>query len=60
MDQLDKLVSQSDITFIDLESNSKRLQFILIGRRSRHFAGTRYLRRGIDTDGNVANFVETE
>ena len=24
------------------------------------FAGTRYRRRGVDADGNVANFVETE
>ena len=32
----------------------------LISRRSRHRAGTRYFRRGIDEDGNVANFNETE
>lgn len=24
------------------------------------FAGTRFLKRGVDEDGNVANFVETE
>jgi hypothetical protein len=36
------------------------VSIILIGRRSRHFAGVRYLRRGIDHEGNVANFVETE
>jgi len=33
---------------------------ILISRRSRHRAGTRYKRRGVDTDGHVANYVETE
>ena len=36
------------------------LKFILIARRSRHFAGTRYLRRGVDTLGHVANEVESE
>lgn len=32
----------------------------LIGRRSRCFAGTRYLKRGVDDAGNVANEVEVE
>ncbi|KAF8114272.1 hypothetical protein N665_0039s0036 [Sinapis alba] len=32
----------------------------LIARRSRHYAGTRYLRRGINDEGSVANEVETE
>lgn len=32
----------------------------LVSRRSRFRAGTRYKRRGIDEDGNVANYVETE
>ena len=36
------------------------LQISVIGRRNRHFAGTRYLKRGITSDGNVANDVETE
>ena len=31
-----------------------------IARRSRHFAGTRYLKRGISDDGKVANDVEVE
>lgn len=48
------------INFIDLEYHSKKLSIVLIARRSRHFAGVRYLRRGIDHEGNVANFVETE
>ena len=29
-------------------------------RRSQYRAGTRYKRRGVDVDGHVANFVETE
>lgn len=32
----------------------------LIARRSRHFAGARYLKRGVNGEGNVANEVETE
>lgn len=32
----------------------------LVSRRSRFRAGTRYKRRGIDEDGNCANYVETE
>jgi hypothetical protein len=37
-----------------------QITMALISRRSRHRAGTRYLRRGVDDCGNVANFVETE
>uniref|UniRef100_A0A0A0LT62 SAC domain-containing protein n=1 Tax=Cucumis sativus TaxID=3659 RepID=A0A0A0LT62_CUCSA len=32
----------------------------LISRRSRHFAGTRYLKRGVNDRGHVANDVETK
>ena len=32
----------------------------IIARRNRYFAGTRYLKRGISDEGNVANDVETE
>ncbi|GMH18112.1 hypothetical protein Nepgr_019953 [Nepenthes gracilis] len=32
----------------------------LIARRSRHYAGTRYLKRGVNEKGKVANDVETE
>lgn len=35
-------------------------QFTLISRRSRFRAGTRYFVRGIDSDGHVANYNETE
>lgn len=39
---------------------TKPFTFVLISRRSRHRAGTRYFTRGIDAQGNVANFNETE
>ena len=35
-------------------------KYTLISRRSRIFAGTRYLRRGVDSNGFSANEVETE
>ncbi|CAO3571408.1 unnamed protein product [Mortierella alpina] len=42
------------------EINKKPFTFALISRRSRHRAGTRYFSRGIDAQGNVSNFNETE
>ncbi|KAI1278468.1 Phosphatidylinositide phosphatase SAC2 [Halotydeus destructor] len=33
---------------------------VIISRRSRHRAGTRYKRRGVDEEGHTANYVETE
>ena len=36
------------------------MTFVLITRRSRYRAGTRYLSRGIDGEGHVSNFNETE
>lgn len=38
----------------------RHMQLCLISRRSRFRAGTRYFRRGLDRDGHVANFNETE
>ncbi|GAA5922901.1 hypothetical protein JCM1841_003776 [Sporobolomyces salmonicolor] len=40
--------------------NGRRFLFGLISRRNRFRAGTRYFSRGIDRDGNVSNFNETE
>lgn len=46
----------------DSSSEPKQKDFLLtlISRRSTKRAGLRYLRRGIDDEGNVANYVETE
>ncbi|KAF8168250.1 inositol/phosphatidylinositol phosphatase [Crassisporium funariophilum] len=38
----------------------RHMYLALISRRSRFRAGTRYFRRGIDHEGHVANFNETE
>lgn len=40
--------------------NGKHFRWTLISRRSTKRAGTRFFRRGCDSNGNVANFVETE
>ncbi|KAL9856771.1 Phosphoinositide phosphatase SAC5 [Arabidopsis thaliana] len=40
--------------------SGEKFVFTIIARRSRHYAGTRYLRRGVNDIGRVANDVETE
>ncbi|WRT70889.1 uncharacterized protein IL334_007888 [Kwoniella shivajii] len=40
--------------------HSRDLLFLLISRRSRHRAGTRYFSRGLNSQGYVSNFNETE
>ncbi|KAF7730161.1 phosphatidylinositol-3,5-bisphosphate 5-phosphatase [Apophysomyces ossiformis] len=44
--------------FVDQASGS--IVVTLIARRSRHFAGARFLKRGVNDKGYVANDVETE
>ncbi|CAD6887219.1 unnamed protein product [Tilletia controversa] len=39
---------------------NRTVHVTLIARRSRHFAGARFLKRGVDARGHVANDVETE
>ncbi|XP_067650738.1 phosphatidylinositol-3-phosphatase SAC1-like [Haliotis asinina] len=49
--------------FISINStsiNNKNFDYILISRRCIYRAGTRFYVRGVDTEGQVANFVETE
>lgn len=41
-------------------ANHKALTVALMSRRSRFRAGTRFFSRGIDANGNVSNFNETE
>ncbi|XP_058108735.1 phosphoinositide phosphatase SAC3-like isoform X2 [Magnolia sinica] len=43
-----------------LSISGKDFKLTLIARRSRHYAGTRYLKRGVNEKGRVANDVETE
>ncbi|EPQ32453.1 uncharacterized protein PFL1_00649 [Pseudozyma flocculosa PF-1] len=49
--------------FLEVKSatiNNRNFVLGLIARRSRHRVGTRYFSRGIDKEGNVSNFNETE
>ncbi|OQR69164.1 phosphatidylinositide phosphatase SAC2 isoform 1, partial [Tropilaelaps mercedesae] len=41
-------------------AQARFFNMILLSRRSRYRAGTRYKRRGVDEEGRCANFVETE
>jgi hypothetical protein len=43
-----------------ISSDKCSYQLTLVSRRSRFRQGPRYLKRGIDNDGNAANLVETE
>ncbi|WCJ39343.1 Phosphoinositide phosphatase family protein [Euphorbia peplus] len=45
---------------VKLSVSDRDFKLTLIARRSRHYAGTRYLRRGVNEKGRVANDVETE
>ncbi|KAM0285624.1 hypothetical protein ACHAQH_001330 [Verticillium albo-atrum] len=45
---------------LDLRASEKKFLITVISRRSTKRAGLRYLRRGVDEDGYVANAVETE
>lgn len=45
---------------VTLSIAEKDFKLTLIARRSRHYAGTRYLKRGVNEKGRVANDVETE
>ncbi|KAH9818855.1 SacI homology domain-containing protein [Melampsora americana] len=40
--------------------NGQKFTFGIVSRRSRHRAGTRYFSRGINLDGEVSNFNESE
>lgn len=45
---------------VTLSLSGRDFVLTLIARRSRHYAGTRYLKRGVNEKGRVANDVETE
>ncbi|RCH84508.1 hypothetical protein CU098_006519, partial [Rhizopus stolonifer] len=53
-------VMQGFVELENVEINNKKFVWGLITRRSRHRPGTRYFSRGIDDQGHVSNFVETE
>lgn len=54
------MVRQLPAVSFSVGGEPRQACFTLIARRSVTRPGTRYWRRGIDLQGNVANFVETE
>ncbi|KAL1930212.1 hypothetical protein VTP01DRAFT_1366 [Rhizomucor pusillus] len=53
-------VLQGTVQIEPCEIEGYQFEFALISRRSRERAGMRYQRRGVNEEGQVANFVETE
>ncbi|KAI3648699.1 hypothetical protein MP228_006553 [Amoeboaphelidium protococcarum] len=53
-------IMQGFVGIVDSQIEGHPFQLALLSRRSRFRSGMRYKRRGIDSDGHVANFVETE
>ena len=45
---------------IHFNSLNRQFDFVLLARRSRRYAGTRYRKRGVNRNGDAANEVETE
>ncbi|KAF2073687.1 hypothetical protein CYY_005004 [Polysphondylium violaceum] len=48
------------VEIVNFKIENSNLQLVLVSRRSKFRAGTRYNTRGSDLLGNVANYVETE
>jgi len=48
------------ISINQCEVKGQAFKYTLMSRRSCYRAGTRYYMRGMDSEGHVANFVETE
>jgi hypothetical protein len=44
----------------ECDIEDEKFTLLFISRRSRHRQGCRYTKRGLDSNGNTANFVETE
>ena len=54
-------VIQGYVGFIEWETPSKEIiKYYLLSRRGWARGGTRFKHRGVDNQGNVANFVESE
>jgi hypothetical protein len=60
MGLLIKQVRFSSFIRLEISIYSHNIFVTLIARRSRYFAGARFLKRGVNDEGFVANDVETE
>ncbi|CDR94681.1 endonuclease/exonuclease/phosphatase family protein, putative [Babesia bigemina] len=54
------VLMQGYVGYCQQSWHGKRVEVLLIGRRSVYRAGTRLNARGIDSEGHVGNFVESE
>ena len=53
-------VGRGQELILEINVFTRTVYLTLIARRSRHYAGARYLTRGANDEGHVANEVETE
>eukprot|EP01038_Epipyxis_sp_PR26KG_P008932 gene8932-12046_t len=53
-------VTNAFISYAETTFFNEKFYLIIISRRSKRRQGPRYIKRGIDDNGDVANFVETE
>jgi phosphatidylinositol 3,5-bisphosphate 5-phosphatase len=53
-------IVHGSIDFKNFVYAEKKFTLVLIARRSRQYAGVRYLKRGLNMEGRVANWVEVE
>ena len=51
---------QGFVSFFEIFLQGTKIYYILISRRSMKKGGTRYFDRGLNENGYVANYVETE
>ena len=51
---------QGSVRYFKVFIQGRKLEYVLITRRSWKMGGTRYNSRGIDSKGKTANFCETE
>ncbi|BAM38998.1 uncharacterized protein TOT_010000463 [Theileria orientalis strain Shintoku] len=59
-DRWKTVVIQGYVGYGANEVNSEKIETLIIGRRNIKRSGTRFVSRGIDSDGNVGNFVGSE
>ncbi|UKJ87949.2 phosphoinositide 5-phosphatase [Theileria orientalis] len=59
-DRWKTVVIQGYVGYGSNDLNSENVETLIIGRRSIKRSGTRFVSRGIDSDGNVGNFVCSE
>jgi phosphatidylinositol 4-phosphatase len=52
-------IIQGHYDSFEINLNGNNIKYCLISRRSKYRSGARYYSRGINENGNCANFIET-